>query len=56
MDWSHSLRLTAPEILLSLSGLVMLIAAAWGGDRISRGLTWAAAATLAGCAFLVAPG
>ena len=55
MDWLHSLRLAAPEELLSIAGLAMLIAAAWGGDRIARGLGWAAVATLAGCAFMVAP-
>ena len=55
MDWFATLRMVAPEELLSAVGLIMLLAAAWGDDRISRGLTWAAVAALAGCAFLVAP-
>jgi NADH-quinone oxidoreductase subunit N len=37
MDWSlQSLRLAAPEILLSLSGLVMLLASAWASWRQMR--------------------
>ena len=55
MDWAQSLRIIAPEELLSVVGLALLLAAAWGGDRIARGLTWVAVATLAGCAVLVAP-
>ena len=55
MDWGHSLRLVAPEELLSLAGLVLLLVAAWAGDKASRAITWAAVATLAVCAVLVAP-
>ena len=55
MDWSQSLRLVAPEELLSISGLVLLLVAAWAGDKASRAITWAAVATLAGCAVMVAP-
>ena len=55
MDWLATLRMIAPEELLSAVGLIMLLAAAWGGDRIARGLTWAAVAALAGCVFMVAP-
>jgi NADH-quinone oxidoreductase subunit N len=55
MDWSHSLRLVAPETLLSISGLVLLLAAAWGGDKLSRAISVLAVAALFGAAFLVAP-
>jgi len=55
MDWSQSLRLVAPEELLSLVGLALLLVAAWGGDKASRLITWAAVAALGVCAVLVAP-
>ena len=32
MDFVASLALIAPEIVLSLSGLVLLLVAAWAGD------------------------
>jgi NADH-quinone oxidoreductase subunit N len=55
MDWMHSLQLTAPEELLSLYGLLLLLVAAWRGDRAARGITWVASATLAVAAVMVAP-
>jgi len=55
MDWSTSLRLIAPEELLSVSGLVFLLIAAWGGDKASRAITWLSVAVLAVAAYLVAP-
>ncbi len=55
MDWGHWLRLAAPEEVLSLAGLVLLLAAAWYGDKASRAITYAAVAVLAVCAVLVAP-
>lgn len=55
MDWSTSLRLLAPEELLSVAGLIMLLVAAWAGDRASRGLCIAAVAALAGAGALVVP-
>ncbi|MFT4026398.1 MAG: NADH-quinone oxidoreductase subunit NuoN [Novosphingobium sp.] len=55
MDWSHSLRLIAPEELLSIAGLILLLVGAWAGDKASRAISIAAVAVLAGCAFLVAP-
>ncbi len=55
MDWSRSLSLIAPEELLSVYGLILLLAAAWGGDRIARSITWATVAALAAAAFMVAP-
>jgi NADH-quinone oxidoreductase subunit N len=55
MDWSHSLRLIAPEELLSVVGLVLLLVAAWAGDRASRTISVLTVAALVGAAFLVAP-
>src|SRR5688572_21390338 len=55
MDWSHSLRLAAPEELLSVAGLILLLVAAWVGDKASRAISIAAVAVLTACAFLVAP-
>ena len=55
MDWGQSLRLVAPEELLSVAGLVLLLVAAWAGDKAARAISIAAVAVLAACAFLVAP-
>ncbi|MDR2858326.1 MAG: NADH-quinone oxidoreductase subunit NuoN [Novosphingobium sp.] len=55
MDLSTSLRLVAPEELMSFVSLVLLLACAWGGDRASRVISAAAAVTLLACAALVAP-
>ena len=55
MDFAASLNLVAPEILLSVSGLALLLVSAWAGDKASRGISIAAVAVLAACAFLVAP-
>jgi NADH-quinone oxidoreductase subunit N len=55
MDWSHALRLVAPEELLSVAGLVLLLVAAWAGDKASRAISVIAVAVLVACAFLVAP-
>lgn len=55
MDWSTSLRLLAPEELLSIAGLIMLLVAAWAGDRAGRTLCFVGAAVLAVAAVLVAP-
>ena len=50
-----SLRLTAVETLLSVSGLLLLLVAAWWGDRSARFITWACVAVLAVAAVLTAP-
>ena len=55
MDWSASLSLVAPETLLSVSGLILLLVAAWGGDRQARGITWLTIAVLFGAGLMVAP-
>ena len=55
MDWAQSLRLVAPEELLSIAGLVLLLVAAWAGDKAARAISIASVAVLAACACLVAP-
>lgn len=55
MGWQQSLWLVAPEEVLSLAGLALLLVAAWGGDKASRLISILAVATLAACAVLVAP-
>ncbi|AXB76498.1 NADH-quinone oxidoreductase subunit NuoN [Novosphingobium sp. P6W] len=55
MDWSQSLRLIAPEETLSIAGLVLLLIAAWGGDKASRLISILAVAALVGAMALVAP-
>ncbi len=55
MDWQHSLLLVAPEELLSLGGLLLLLAAGWGGDKIARAASIAACIALAAAMALVAP-
>ena len=55
MDWSHSLRLIAPEETLSIAGLVLLLISAWGGDKASRLISILAVTALVGATFLVAP-
>ncbi|MDE8654174.1 NADH-quinone oxidoreductase subunit NuoN [Novosphingobium album (ex Liu et al. 2023)] len=55
MDWLQSLRLIAPEETLSIAGLVLLLVAAWGGDKAARLISVASVAALVGAAFLVMP-
>ena len=55
MDLVQSLWLVAPEEVLSLSGLVLLLVAAWGGDKASRTISILCVAALTAAAFFVAP-
>ncbi len=55
MDWSQSLRLIAPEETLSIASLVLLLIAAWGGDKASRLVSILAVAALVAAGCLVAP-
>jgi NADH-quinone oxidoreductase subunit N len=55
MDWSHSLRLIAAEELLSVVGLILLLVAAWAGDKAARAISIAVVAALVAAACLVAP-
>ncbi len=51
----QSLMITGPEVVLSLSGLALLMVAAWSGDKASRAISIAAVGVLAVCALMVAP-
>ncbi|MFC0589237.1 NADH-quinone oxidoreductase subunit NuoN [Novosphingobium aquiterrae] len=56
MDWSQSLRLVAPEELLSVTGLVLLLGAAWSkGVRDARAVTWLSVLALFVAGVMVAP-
>ncbi|MEN7537089.1 NADH-quinone oxidoreductase subunit NuoN [Aurantiacibacter flavus] len=55
MELSNSLGLVLPELILSLSGLVMLLFAAWGGDRLSSAISIACCVALGAAFALVAP-
>ncbi len=55
MEFSGSLALVAPEIVLTVAGLVLLLVAAWAGDKAARTISIIAVAALAAAAFLVAP-
>jgi NADH-quinone oxidoreductase subunit N len=55
MDWGHSLRLIGAEEILSVAGLILLLVAAWAGDKAARAISIASVAVLAACAFYVAP-
>ncbi len=55
MDYSISLRLIAPEILLSVSGLVLLLVAAWGGQKTGRLVSILSAAALFGAGLMLFP-
>jgi NADH-quinone oxidoreductase subunit N len=55
MELTMSLGLVAPELILSFSGLIMLLFAAWGGNEASKPVSIACAVALGGAFFLVAP-
>ena len=55
MDFAASLALIVPEIVLSLSGLALLLVAAWAGDKASSAISILACIALGACFFLVAP-
>ena len=55
MDLMQSLWLVAPEELLSLAGLALLLVAAWGGDKAARLISILSVTALAGAGALVVP-
>jgi NADH-quinone oxidoreductase subunit N len=55
MDFAQSLRLIAPEFVLSVGGLLLLLVAAWAGDKASRAISIASVAVLAAAAAFTAP-
>jgi NADH-quinone oxidoreductase subunit N len=55
MDFAASLALILPEIILSVSGLVLLLVGAWAGDRSSGLISILSCLVLAACFALIAP-
>ena len=56
MDWAQSLRIVAPEELLSMVGIILLVISAWGQGRMdARGITWVAVLALFIAAVMTAP-
>ena len=55
MDFLHSLVAVSAEELISTAGLVLLLVAAWGGDKAARGIAIAAFAVLVAAAALAVP-
>lgn len=55
MDFRSSLGLIAPELFLSVTSLVLVLMAAWMGDRHARTISWLASAALLVAGFLAAP-
>ncbi|WP_380877419.1 NADH-quinone oxidoreductase subunit N [Sphingomonas sp. DBB INV C78] len=51
MSFIHSLSLTLPELILSVGSLVLLMVAAYGGDKMTKAISWAAAALFVAAAF-----
>lgn len=48
MDYAAQLSMVLPEVVLSLGGLALLMVAAWGGQAVSRAVSWVAVAVLVG--------
>lgn len=55
MDFGNSFELIAPELLLGISGLVLVLVAAWVGDKAARGVSIAAASVLGAAFVMVLP-
>ena len=49
----QSLSLTLPEVILSTAALILMLAAAWGGDRSAKLITWLAIAAIVVAAIFI---
>ena len=47
---ANDFLLVLPEVILTVSGLILMLVAAWAGDRAATALTWLAILTLAAAA------
>ncbi|MEP3051675.1 MAG: NADH-quinone oxidoreductase subunit NuoN [Erythrobacter sp.] len=56
MDYASSFALIAPELLLTSAGLILLLVAAWGGDKLARPIAAMAAVALFVAGILLVPG
>lgn len=54
MDYANSLYLTGPEVFLSVSGLILTLIAAWGGQKAARLSTILAVGALVGASIITA--
>jgi len=50
---AHNFLLTAPELLLTIASLILLLMSAWMGDRGGRLIAWLAVGALVSACFLV---
>src|ERR1700749_2411293 len=50
MSYTASFALSFPEIILSVSAIVLMLAAAWAGDKASKAISWLSVAALVGAA------
>ncbi len=55
MDFALSLRLIGPELVISVSGLILLLVAAWGGEKSARLVSILASAALFAAGILLFP-
>lgn len=55
MDYAASFALIAPELVLTISGLALLLVCAWAGDKSARVVSILACVALGGAFALVAP-
>lgn len=56
MDYTSSFALVLPELVLGISGLILLLFAAWGGAKLARVVAILAVTALFGAGFLLVPG
>ncbi|MEM7664401.1 MAG: NADH-quinone oxidoreductase subunit NuoN [Pseudomonadota bacterium] len=55
MDFAASFELIGSELLLTAAGLILLLVAAWGGDKAARPIAILAVAALFGAGFMLVP-
>lgn len=56
MDFGSSFALVTSELILTVSGLVLLLLAAWGGDKFARPIAIVAASALFAAGLITIPG
>lgn len=56
MNLASSFALVLPELILSIGAIVLMLVAAWGGDRASRGMIWIAIGLLVAAAAATSSG
>ncbi|MEO1048360.1 MAG: NADH-quinone oxidoreductase subunit NuoN [Pseudomonadota bacterium] len=56
MDFATSFALVTPELILTAAGLVLLLVTAWGGDKVAKGITYAAVLTFLAAGLVLVPG